>query len=290
MKAVYSKSGIVFASVIALFSMAITFQNCSSANFGTQSTESSSLSRTGDPQGRNDVAPQRQPDELPQSHGGGATSGSIATQAREYEPTSGATFDPPNLNGPVVCDPLSPSSGCSSGSHEGLVGNLYTYPNGVGVDNYIQRGTRLPVMIQMSHFDIPTRSFSEGFPGPNGPLTDLEGNRLLEYFALDLQGYFTLPAPMPSGDYEFATYSDDGSIVNIGTTVVVNNDGTHSSQWKCGTPIRLNQGERKVFRVRYYQGPRDFIALRVLMRAAGSGRACNDANSWQVIPPEGISN
>ncbi|NJL25110.1 MAG: hypothetical protein HC902_07990 [Calothrix sp. SM1_5_4] len=93
-------------------------------------------------------------------------------------------------NTPVVCDPFTNPTLCGSGNGgggggsrrlrrwsgggggnspgPGLLGNVYYYPQGKLVDEYIEKGQRLDILVQLSKIDIPTRAWTAGFPGPNG--------------------------------------------------------------------------------------------------------------------------
>jgi parallel beta-helix repeat protein len=58
-------------------------------------------------------------------------------------------------------------------------------------------------------------------------------NKEMQY-AFQWTGYINIPA---AGTYTFETNSDDGSRLMIGTTVVVNNDGEHASQFVTGSMV-----------------------------------------------------
>jgi len=189
----------------------------------------------------------------------------------------------------VICDPFSPGSACAPNNPVGLLANVYYYPNGVGVQNYIDHGTLLPILIQLSNLNIPFRKWTEGFPKNDGTLLkDNNGNDLVEYFAMDLKGYLELVAGYTEGDYDFALASDDGAILNIDGQVIVDNDGTHATQWKCSSKsVNLIRGESHSMRVRYYQGPRENIELRVFWRPASMrGQPCGESGGWSIVPPQ----
>ncbi|WP_168196606.1 PA14 domain-containing protein [Bdellovibrio sp. ZAP7] len=195
----------------------------------------------------------------------------------------------------TVCNPFSNSqssnsSDCSTG--DGLLGNVYYFLKGVGVQNYIDLGILLPIYVQMSDLNIPQRSWVDGFPGPNGvKLTQADGTDLNEYFALNLKGYLQLNSSYPSGAYEFAISSDDGAILNIDGQEIVNNDGTHSLAWACsGQSVQLTQGTKHNMQVRYYQGPRIYIALQVFWRPASMhNKPCDSTGGWSIVPAELLS-
>ena len=76
-----------------------------------------------------------------------------------------------------------------------------------------------------------------------------KGDETAERYAIKLQGYIRVPA---DGLYEFALSSDDGSNLEIGERVVVNNDGLHGDEQRTGM-IALRKGLHPII-VRYFQG------------------------------------
>ncbi len=91
-----------------------------------------------------------------------------------------------------------------------------------------------------------------------------------ERFALRLSGWLRVP---DDGLYEFALSSDDGSSLQIGDRVVVDNDGPHGVEERTGM-IALRAGLHPIT-VRYFQGGGG-AALSLRFRT-GSGR-------WQPVP------
>jgi hexosaminidase len=75
------------------------------------------------------------------------------------------------------------------------------------------------------------------------------GDERAERYALKLSGFLRVPG---DGLYEFALSSDDGSSLQIGERLVVNNDGLHGDQERTGM-IALRAGLHPVT-VRYFQG------------------------------------
>ena len=76
-----------------------------------------------------------------------------------------------------------------------------------------------------------------------------KGDETAERYAIKLQGYIRVPV---DGLYEFALSSDDGSNLEIGERVVVNNDGLHGDEQRTGM-IALRKGLHPIV-VRYFQG------------------------------------
>ncbi|MBC7371407.1 MAG: hypothetical protein H7326_07580, partial [Bdellovibrionaceae bacterium] len=135
---------------------------------------------------------------------------------------AGATVD-------VVCDPFNVSGTCDPTSTKGLIGNVYHLPGEYdSVDRYISSGQKLDIYVQMSNLNIPTRSWSSGFPTSAGStLKDAKGEALIEFFALDLKGAFVLTSNQTEGAYDFGVAADDGLILDIDGKTIVNNDGSH---------------------------------------------------------------
>ena len=199
-------------------------------------------------------------------------------------------------SGPIVCDPFTNGGSCNASSvviaGPGLIGNIYYLPNGSAVDQYINTGEKLPLTLILSQLNIPDRAWTDGFPDGNGGLLlDPTGAVLDQYFALDLNGYFELPDAMAEGNYQFATNSDDGSILYLDGNQVVNNDNNHSQMFMCAsTTVALTHGVKHAIHLKYYQGPPTEIALQVFLRPASQMSSSCDANgNFTVIPAGGLS-
>jgi hexosaminidase len=88
-------------------------------------------------------------------------------------------------------------------------------------------------------------------------------------YALHLSGWFRAPR---DGMYEFALTSDDGSTLEVGDRLVVDNDGLHGAEEKAGM-IALRAG-RHPMTVRYFQaGGGAAFALRMRV----------DGGAWQPV-------
>jgi len=184
---------------------------------------------------------------------------------------------------PVICDPFSSSSDATCSG--GLVGNIYylnssqqtTFANSSSktVDYFIQSGTKVNALLDLNQLFVSTRSFTQGFPTNGGTLiTDNTGATLTAYFAFDLTTIMKLdPLNDQPGWYQFATLSDDGSVVLItpsGTTTastLIGNDGDHSTEMGCGTQaVYFDDTTRLATEIKYYQGPPTEIALVLMWR------------------------
>ncbi len=104
-------------------------------------------------------------------------------------------------------------------------------------------------------WDIPSRSFTEGFPG----VTDR-----FEWFSLDYQGPIYIPV---TGKYKFRLSSDDGSKLYLDNALVIDDDGVHMMTDKSAT-LTLKQGNHP-FRLQYFQGPPVQIGLQLFVTEPG---------------------
>jgi hypothetical protein len=115
---------------------------------------------------------------------------------------------------------------------------------------------RKPVKtVCLAQLDITPRSFRQGFPGVDD---------LIEWFGLDIRFTVNVPA---AGTWDVMLVSDDGAVLSIDDVEVINNDGLHSPRSEVAT-VALAQGPRN-FRVRYFQGPRERIALMLGLKRPG---------------------
>ena len=136
--------------------------------------------------------------------------------------------------------------GTSVVSNSGLRGQIYFISS---------NASRLPKFeklkpvgtIYTNSLNIPTRDFTEGFPGV--------GKRI-EWFAIDYTGRMWIEKP---GKYHFALASDDGSKLYIDGKQVIDNDGIHAIL-RIDKTINLERGIHNI-RISYFQGPRFSIAL-----------------------------
>lgn len=104
-------------------------------------------------------------------------------------------------------------------------------------------------------WDIPSRSFTEGFPG----VTDR-----FEWFSITYQGSIYIPA---TGRYAFRLSSDDGSKLFLDDVLTIDDDGVHPMTDKSAT-VTLQQGNHG-FRLRYFQGPPVQIGLQLFVKEPG---------------------
>jgi hexosaminidase len=98
------------------------------------------------------------------------------------------------------------------------------------------------------------------------------GDERAERYALRLSGYLDVP---DDALYEFALSSDDGSSLQVGDMLVVNNDGLHGDEERTGM-IALRRGLHPVT-VRYFQGGGG---------ASLSLRYRRGDDDWRVVPDD----
>ncbi|MCY3022470.1 MAG: PA14 domain-containing protein [Planctomycetota bacterium] len=111
---------------------------------------------------------------------------------------------------------------------------------------------------------------------PNeGAFADTITNGRRELFMVQFSGYVEVPR---DGTYTFYTNSDDGSVLYVGDTLLVTNDGPHAMQ-EVGDSIPLNAGKHRL-RVEVWQG-KGLAGIIVSWSGPGVDKA--------VIPPEALS-
>ena len=213
---------------------------------------------------------------------------------------------PDLVNGPNVCFPSGTGGPGTTptDAKQGIYGKLYALDPAKSslattVDGLISNADAL-ANIYFNDFNVPVTSFDQGFRiGPTEYLQDQKKNTLIEWFGIDTQFRVKLrPAADSEGYYQFATDSDDGSLVydkNIMSqeTLLVGNDGLHLPQFKCANrAVHLAAGELFPMRLKYYQGPRFLIELKLLWRkvtpemAQADNLACGATSDYQALKPE----
>jgi hypothetical protein len=105
------------------------------------------------------------------------------------------------------------------------------------------------LVLYATKIDVPTRNFTEGFPGLAN---------VYEWFGIQYRGSIRVKK---AGLYGFRLLSDDGSKLFIDSNLVIDNDGIHAPKEKRGE-IYLSPGTYPV-RVDYFQGPKMQIALQL---------------------------
>jgi hypothetical protein len=117
--------------------------------------------------------------------------------------------------------------------------------------------------------NVPPQDFMEGFPGIS--------NRF-EWFAIDYTGNFWIARP---GKYKFALNSDDGSMLYVDDTLVIDNNGQHPPVSRKGS-VKLSLGVHRI-RVSYFQGPRFTVALT--LHIAGPSEKWHLFSTDELKPP-----
>lgn len=144
--------------------------------------------------------------------------------------------------------------GSATSDSTSLKGDIYYLPEGTA--SLPDFSSLTPVgSIYTRVLDIPTRSFTSGFPG----VTDR-----FEWFAIRYAGAFSVDR---EGNYVFRLVSDDGSRLFIDGKKIIDNDGIHAAQSASGNAY-LTGGQHSI-EVDYFQGPREEIALQLFWTPPG---------------------
>ncbi|MBX3019524.1 MAG: hypothetical protein KF767_16675 [Bdellovibrionaceae bacterium] len=190
----------------------------------------------------------------------------------------------------VICDPF----GSTTNTKAGIAAKLAYYdgPDAYGhiknVEDVWTKGTKVEdTVILFGQISVPTRSFDQGFEiGGGKKLTNSRGEDLIEWFSLEYNAEIKLDDGDSTGLYQFATLSDDGSILMLdsgsGFQKVVDNDGHTPTRMKCGGTVQMSRASRIPMKLKYFQGPRTEIAVTLLWRKVGSGNdyGCDVASNW----------
>lgn len=139
-------------------------------------------------------------------------------------------------------------------SSAGLAGKIYFIsPDSLQLPRL--RESRAVGSVYTTSLHVPPQSFTRGFPGI--------ANRF-EWFAIDYRGKIWIEDP---GVYQFRLLSDDGSKLWINNRLIIDNDGLHPPS-ELTASAELSRGLFQ-FRVAYFQGPRDAVALVFSIRPPG---------------------
>jgi hypothetical protein len=151
---------------------------------------------------------------------------------------------------------------CADTPDRQMVADVYRLDN--DIRSVKEMGWRKPVKrVCLAQLDITPRSFRDGFPGMG---------RMVEWFGLDIR--FTVDVA-EAGTWVMLLVSDDGAILSIDGQDVIDNDGEHEPRLVM-VKVKLKKGVRH-FRVRYFQGPRENIALVLAWKKP-------DADAFSYLP------
>jgi hypothetical protein len=191
-----------------------------------------------------------------------------------------------------VCDPF--SSVIVVGKYNGIKASLKYIPNGsatypTDIASFNAMGTPHQSPIFLNQLNIPTESFTLGFPTLDGSLLTDGTSTLNEWFMLQMDAKIHLPAWESPGMRQFALLSDDGSILQLdqgqGLQPFLNNDGTHGSNLACSsTAVWLDSSRDIPMHLDYYQGPRAHIALVLLWRLIPDAPGNGPTDSPLTVP------
>lgn len=124
--------------------------------------------------------------------------------------------------------------------------------------------------IYTTSLNVPARNFKSGFPGVT---------KRTEWFAIDYTGKFWIDKP---GLYRFSLTSDDGARLYIDDAMIADNDGLHPPQERSAS-AQLAGGVHSI-RVSYFQGPRESVALVLLIAGPGEELRVFDTDEFKPPP------
>jgi hypothetical protein len=195
--------------------------------------------------------------------------------------------NPPANNGPVLCDPFDPGNEVSA--LNGLSGELRfadptVGPSYTSVFEYKQNAQLVNATLFLSALNVAPRNFAAGFSvGGAPPLSDGNGQPLLEYFSVHVKSNLMLDASDAEGFYQFALLADDGAVMTIVdpvtglSSILVDNDQVHAPRLACGSrSLNLSRSSKIATQIDYFQGPRYQIALMLLWRPVATADAAID--------------
>jgi hypothetical protein len=137
----------------------------------------------------------------------------------------------------------------------------------------------------MQNFDVSQRRWAGGFPDTNAH----NASQLKEWFTIRAAAGFEVPA---DGEYKFLLASDDGSLFQLveqngdkyGEIMALSNDGVHSVGEAKQLSVNLmaskkfkGSTQRYIMHMRYFQGPRDYVALQLFWKKPGDAE-------WSIVP------
>jgi hypothetical protein len=192
--------------------------------------------------------------------------------------------------GNPICDPFG-NNGGNTNSNSGLkakLGVMNSTNSSVrsSVANYFNPiySTLFPDNIFFSQLNVTPRAWEDGFSGQDGQPLRINGQILNEWFGLEFKTQIQLDTSDEEGYYQFATLSDDGSILSINVDsntqgieqIIVNNDQTHSPKLGCAqSGVYFGRNQKLSSTIQYFQGPRNHIAMVLLWRKVSSNTPPN---------------
>jgi hypothetical protein len=152
--------------------------------------------------------------------------------------------------------------------------NLYS----LNPDRYLELGTKYDGTLFLDSLSAYPQAFNSGFltSSDGKPLADTNGQPILEWFGMKIEGKLTLRPEDEEGFYQFAIIVDDGAIFQdlsepgMDTTIVDTRDGgmLHCSLFS----LKMTRDKKLPIRVKYFQGPRYEVALVLLWRKVEPGQ------------------
>ena len=124
--------------------------------------------------------------------------------------------------------------------------------------------------IYTTSLNVPPRDFRSGFPGVT---------KRFEWFAIDYTGRFWIGKPAL---YRFSLTSDDGARLYIDDQLIVDNDGLHPPEMQSAS-LELAGGVHNI-RISYFQGPREMVALILMIAGPEEDDRVFDTEEFKPPP------
>ncbi len=196
------------------------------------------------------------------SPGGSATAAPTTpgtTPTAPTAPTASGSAAPIPTTPPAVPDnPFMPGTNSfgtgtpADGTFKGSVYFLTAAPQKVPALDSLTPNT----VLFAKELNIASKEFTEGFPGA--------GPTRLDNFAIRYEAPLSVTK---EATYSFRLVADDGAILSIDDTVIVNNDGMHAAAEKVGA-AHLIPGMHYM-RIDYVQGASKTVALQAFVKPDG---------------------
>lgn len=205
----------------------------------------------------------------------------------------------------LVCDPFNPGPPTQTSYQKGIKADLFyrtaAMPRMYKSTDYVQFAQKSEQTLFFTDMNVPTRLFTAGFASANGSyLKNDSQEKLIEYFGLKMNTNLILTDLDPTGTYELALLSDDGTTLTLksgtGTEAddkIIDNDGDHPTRMGCAThTIKMVRNVMVPIEATFYQGPRYHIANVLMWRKidkAGTDPLCNQSGNNLFYNPDNNS-
>ncbi|MFT6632867.1 MAG: hypothetical protein ACJAS4_002835 [Bacteriovoracaceae bacterium] len=154
----------------------------------------------------------------------------------------------------------------------------------------------------VEQIDITPRYYNQGVPHLEhesiiDPRTEEE---LSEYYTISYNGYMHTESSTYEGTYQIGLLSDDGAILNLNGTNIIDKPYDHAPTFNCAADtVTFNSGAPVSLKLDYHQGPRTRVANTLMWRKVDAngidkskcekGQYSIDSledNGWEIIPAD----